>query len=165
MGEMSATGAQPLDYVADTELEAVWYAANQFYGASQKNRVEYGGNVYVRPDGKYVLTVGKSKLEYHVRVEDQAFQGLVLTAKWHTHLPAKSELAEALDDFLGIGQYNFSTDDRNLAEEKSTKIPGFSLYLVTDTVIKRYRPGSAKPEKSWTKEPPAHLEKLRRSRH
>ncbi len=170
-----------------TELEAVWYAANFYYGVSQRKTIEYGGIVFLKPNGKYGLTVRNGYLDKAGKFHSNAFDGSMIrfgdtpqgatpVAVWHTHLPETLragnllgtllELAGAMlgavDERLGMSYQHFSDADRGIAENAS-KIstkgggPQIPIYLVTATLIKRYSPMSPKPFKEWPKDPPGNL--------
>jgi hypothetical protein len=154
----------------DTELAAVWYAANYYYEASFRRGGEYIGVVFRDADGRYGLTVrsdgGFSGAK--VRVFDVP-HGTVPTAVWHTHVPYTSGKADPLERvFLllmttfDLGWDEFSGGDRMLAEN-ATQISrrawghSIAIYLVTASLIRRYRPGARIPEKSWPKAMPSGM--------
>jgi hypothetical protein len=158
---------QPDDYVADTELGAVWYAANQYYAASLRAGVEYVGVVFRRPDGKYVVTAHRGNSLFDCEVPPDRVPGCEPVALWHTHIPLSriddsgeldgvAQAAEAVRTLFGGGMNDFSSADRGVADEltKRAQYP-FSVYLITLMLIKRYTPG--KPDVQWSKDPPARL--------
>lgn len=161
----------------DTELQAVWFAANYYYEASFRRRKEYSGVVFQKPNGKFSLTIRRDG-QFHqskVRIDDAPADG-DLRAIWHTHIPYTQlsnnddikiiALAlESIEDLLGGGFENFSTADKRMAEDltqQSLKIVRrrFPIYLITASVIKRYTPGAKTPEKTWSKEPPGKMKKI-----
>jgi len=160
--------------VFDTELAAVWYAANYYYESSFRRQREYIGVIFRKPDNLYGLTVRRGEAFDHskIRVWDVP-AGTVPTAVWHTHLPlwasgtpGKVDLgglfSEFVSELLGAGYQDFSDADRGIADDHSRlsrRLHGhtISIYLVTAELIKRYRPGLRHPEKSWAKEPPGRM--------
>ena len=152
-----------------SELAAVWYAANFYYAVSQRHGREYIGVVFRTPAGKYGFTVRGDGgfLGAKVRIADVPV-GTVPTAVWHTHIkvpPTESIEVQVLMNLLtafDLGYDQFSGTDRNLADRAtaySLRKYGhpISIYLATATVIRRYRPGSGRPEQSWGKEPPGQM--------
>lgn len=158
----------------DTELAAVWYAANFYYETSYRRHREYIGVVFREPSGRLGLTV-RGDGGFHqskVRIGDVP-TGAIPVAVWHTHLPS----AAASDSLTGqilmlllssfdLGWDEFSGYDKDLSNNASKvslarwghRIP---IYLVTGTQIKRYR-GSNLPDKVWQKDLPAHMVKTMR---
>src|SRR5947207_3107218 len=78
---------QPDDHVADTELGAVWYAANQYYESSFIAGVEYVGLVFKRSDGKYVVTAHRGNSLFDCEVPPDQVPGANPVAIWHSHVP------------------------------------------------------------------------------
>jgi Domain of unknown function (DUF4329) len=161
---------EPDAHVAEAELGAVWYAANQYYEASFKNAVEYVGIVFKRPDGKYVVTAHRGNSQFHCQVPNDKFPGFTPTAVWHTHVPLHvadpSGEAKGFLDFIesasavlfGGGRFNLSGPDKEVADILTERLGWpFAVYAVTMTTIKRYRPGSG--EKEWVKDPPSRMRK------
>lgn len=153
----------------DTELAAVWYAANYYYETSYRRHREYIGVVFREPSGRYGLTV-RGDGGFHqskVRIGDVP-AGAIPVAVWHTHLPstaASDSLAGQALMFLLSGfdldWDEFSTEDRVLSDNASKisrKLWGhrIPIYLITGTVIKRYR-GPSLPDKVWPKKLPARM--------
>jgi hypothetical protein len=171
----------------DTELAAVWYAANFYYGASAKRRIEYAGIVFRKQNGKYGITVRNGFRDKNGKIRSNEFDGALVrfrdtpggavpVAVWHTHLPETlrvgpvaggilelfGELLGGIDEDLGMSYQHFSGKDRDIADnatKQSLRLWGsrISIYLVTADMIKRYRPGVKKPIEFWHKKPPAHL--------
>jgi hypothetical protein len=151
-----------------TELAAVWYAANYYYQSSYKRGREYIGSVFRQADGKYGVTVRSDGgfAQSTIRIGDVP-RGAIPTAVWHTHIPssamAKTTFGQILMAILTTGDADwdqFSDADRDMvdkASEVSREVWGqpISMYLCTATVIRRYRPGLAQPDKSWDKDPPS----------
>src|SRR5215212_10175514 len=77
------------DHEENTELAAVWYAANYYYEASLENQREYGGAVFRRPTGRYSVTIRKGDFERlnFKNVTQDVPAGCETVALWHTHLP------------------------------------------------------------------------------
>jgi len=155
----------------DTELEAVWYAANYYNKASYQHLSEYIGVVFRENYGqhKYGITVRGDGDFFQSKVSiGDVPHGTEPVAVWHTHVPscaAKDPLAQVLLYLFTTGDADwdeFSGTDRTLAD-KATKAArklfhhGISIYMVTPTIIKRYRPGARHPEQSWQKQPPQHM--------
>lgn len=153
----------------DTELAAVWYAANYYYQASYRRGREYIGVVFREPSGKFGITVrgdggfAGSK----VRIGDVP-RGAIPTAVWHTHIPSTAGNISAAGQVLmllltsfDMGWDEFSDNDKKLSDDASKislrlwghRIP---IYLVTATMIKRYR-GTDLPDKVWPKDPPSRM--------
>jgi hypothetical protein len=163
----------------DTELAAVWYAANYYYEASWNRGREYIGVVFYDPSAnesdRYGITVngnggfGSTK----VRIGDVP-RGTIPRAVWHTHISLRAgvhdpwafAVASLIDLVEDLELANFSGDDRTLSNDASQisvkrwghRIP---IYLATATVIKRYSHPKW-PEKHWNKAPPS-LVKSRKS--
>lgn len=153
----------------DTELAAVWYAANYYYETSFRRHREYIGVVFREPGERYGLTV-RGDGGFHqskVRIGDVP-AGSIPMAVWHTHLPssaASDSLGGQLLMFIlssfDLGWDEFSTEDMTLSDNASKvslarwghRIP---IYLITGTQIKRYR-GRNIPDKVWSKALPAHM--------
>jgi hypothetical protein len=164
----------------DTELAAVWFAANYYYEASFKRIREYAGIVFKKPNGKHGLTIRRDGRfdRIEIRFEDVP-PGCDTRAVWHTHLPHSRLVedkmfkfflmfAEALEHkYFNGGLENFSgasggdRGDIPLAEAatRAFKHP-VSIYLITATLIKRYTPGLKTPEKEWRKEPPGRMKQI-----
>jgi hypothetical protein len=162
----------------DTELAAVWYAANYYYQASYNHGREYIGVVFrdpgAKPNEQYGITVrGDGGFRSSkVRVGDVP-RGTIPQAVWHTHIPLRAgvhdplalAVASLLDLVEDLELESFSTKDYNISDEASKvsvwrwghRIP---IYFVTATVIKRYR-HPAVPEKMWHKEPPSQMQSRR----
>ena len=152
----------------DTELAAVWYAANYYYEVSERSGREYIGVVFRDGSNKFGITVRGDGgfTSSTVRIGDVP-TGTVPTAVWHTHpaVPSTASLGSKIVlGLLGVGLLDddFSSADIALADRAtvaSRRLFGhpISIYLATATVIKRYRPGLANPEKTWGKEPPARM--------
>jgi Domain of unknown function (DUF4329) len=153
----------------DTELAAVWYAANYYYESSDHRDREYIGVVFREPNWKFGLTVrgDGSHSESKVRIGDVPL-GTVPTAVWHTHLPASagnaSDAAKLITWIISsfdLGWDEFSGNDTKLSNDASTvslkrwghRIP---IYLVTATVIKKYR-GPHLAERVWSKPAPSRM--------
>jgi hypothetical protein len=151
-----------------TELAAVWYAANYYYGASFNSDHEYTGVVFRVPGEvpSYGITVRSDGTFAHSwnRVSDVP-SGTIPVAVWHTHLPADAGPGSADGKLLrwfltgfDFGWDEFSGDDEKASDKESAN-RGYRLpwYLITDTVIKRYSgPGQYK---NWPKAPPSHFKK------
>lgn len=153
----------------DTELAAVWYAANYYYKESFVRGGETTGIVFKKTSGKYALTVRMDGgyLTSKVRFDDvPKGQGNSVAAIWHTHIPGTRFcvvkggellcLVGILSDSL-LGEYRgFSGKDTSLSE-RATKFYGHNvpIYLVTANLIKRYTPG--KPNKEWVKDIPSKM--------
>jgi hypothetical protein len=135
----------------DTELAAVWYAANYYYETSYRRDREYIGVVFREPNWKFGLTVrgDGSHSESKVRIGDIPL-GTIPTAVWHTHLPASagnaSDAAKLITWIISsfdLGWDEFSGNDTKLSDDASKVgltrwahlIP---FYLVTQTFIKMY---------------------------
>lgn len=148
----------------DSELAAVWYAANYYYETSHRRDREYIGVVFREPNWKFGLTVrgDGSHAESTVRIGDVP-QGTIPTAVWHTHLPASggsasdaAELITWIVSSFDLGWDESSGSDTQLSDDASKlslkrrrghRIP---IYLVTSTVIKKYR-GPDLAERVWSK--------------
>lgn len=171
----------------DTELAAVWYAANQYYGVSKRKSIEYGGIVFLKTNGKYGLTVRNGYIDGQGKFQSNRFDASMIRfadtpngcrpiAVWHTHLPETlragslvgsllelfGAMMGAIDERLGMSYQHFSDADRGIAErasKASVKSGGsqIPIYLVTATLIKRYSPMSPEPVKQWPKAAPAHM--------
>lgn len=160
----------------DTELAAVWYAANYYYESSFRRAREYIGVVFRQADGKYGITVrnldeNSTWRGSAVRIGDVP-RGTVPMACWHTHVPCdagdskhgisgSTKFLRCIASSLDLAWDEFSSADYSLSDEnskKTLKIWGhrFPIYLITATEIKRYR-GTAFPEKSWKKDPPSRM--------
>ena len=150
-----------------TELAAVWYAANYYYAASYHRGAEYIGVVFRGRDKRFGITVRNDGgfIASRVKIGDVP-RGTVPTAVWHTHVPSSSAKTFEGEVFLTLltsfdmDWNKFSSADRELAENAtavSMKLFGrpISIYLVTDRLIRRYRPGARIPERTWSKEPPS----------
>lgn len=157
MANLGPRGTRILDRDFATELEAAWFAANQFYTATERNRVEYGGHIFARADGRYVLSAFRSKSAHKIRIPAESFQGLNVTALWHTHPPVGVAFVDALDYLLKKGQYFFSADDLDAVRQH----PSRAIYLLTDRLIKRYRPNGRPQERWWPKAAAPSLGRLR----
>ena len=157
----------------DTELAAVWYAANYYYKESYLRGGETTGVLFKKPNGKYSFTVRQDGgyLTSLVRWRDvPKGQGFVITAAWHTHIPG-SRVCQAKGDPVAVGLAciffslgdklieefrSFSDKDRILANKKSDETGrDISFYLITADMIKRYTPGI--PEKRWNKDIPSRM--------
>jgi hypothetical protein len=158
----------------DTELAAVWYAANYYYEASWNRGREYIGVVFYDPSAnssdRYGITVrgDGGVIGSKVRVGDVP-RGTIPRAVWHTHISTRAgvhdlgtllitSLIDLVED-LELDQ--FSPADRGLSDSASQisvkrwghRIP---IYLATATVIKRYSHPKW-PEKVWHKAQPSHM--------
>ena len=155
----------------DTELEAVWYAANYYNKASYQHLGEYIGVVFRENYGqhKYGITVRGDGDFFQSKVSiGDVPRGTLPVAVWHTHVPscaAKDPFTQLLLYLFTTGDAawdEFSDTDRTLAD-KATKTAqklfhhGIAIYMVTPTVIKRYRPGARHPEQAWQKQPPHRM--------
>ena len=153
----------------DTELAAVWYAANYYYETSYRRDREYIGVVFREESGKYGLTVrgDGAHAESKVRIGDVPL-GTIPTAVWHTHLPSSagsaSDIAKAIMLIISsfdLGWDEFSDNDTKLSDGASRvslarwghRIP---IYLVTAAVIKRYR-GPHLNDQVWSKPAPGRM--------
>jgi hypothetical protein len=153
----------------DTELAAVWYAANYYYETSYRGDREYIGVVFREPNWKFGLTVrgDGAHSESKARIGDVP-PGTVPTAVWHTHLPASagnaSDAAKLITLILStfdLGWDEFSGNDTTLSDDASKvsltrwghRIP---IYLVTAAVIKKYR-GPHLTERVWSKPAPSRM--------
>jgi hypothetical protein len=78
---------------ADTELGAVWFAANYYFEASFKRAREYNGWVFRNTRGKYQITGrrGDSALFTQFFPADLP-RGVDPVAVWHTHVPTTRAL-------------------------------------------------------------------------
>ena len=153
----------------ETELGAVWYAANYYYQTSYKRGREYIGVVFRDTDGKYGITVrgdggfAASK----VRIGDVP-PGTLPTAVWHTHIPSSAgglstagRIVMLLLTSFDMDWDEFSDADKKLSDDAS-KVSlkrwghSISIYLLTDTKIKRYQ-GPHYVEKTWRKDRPSKM--------
>lgn len=152
----------------DTELAAVWYAANYYYEASYRRRAEYCGIVFRERNGKIGITVRSDGDSAHASVIPDVPAGSTPIAVWHTHLPASVSGNHPATNYLFSLFYKamtgssmdeeFSPADLGLTPQSwvhkfKQKIP---IYLVTATVIKRHGVNS-KMNGVWSKEPPSHM--------
>jgi hypothetical protein len=154
----------------DAELAAVWYAANQYYTASFRGAREYIGVVFKDAAGQYGITVRGDGNYFHskVRIGDVP-KKTTPVAVWHTHVnssafedPAAQVIASLISSF-DMDWDEFSGDDTALADNTTKALQrSFPIYLVTPTVIRRYRPGSE--VKSWPKDPPPAFNRLLKKR-
>jgi hypothetical protein len=158
---------------SDTELAAVWYAANYYYEASYDEGCEWGGAVFYKSaTRKFSLTLRKGafgQLDFK-DIEKDVPDGAELRALWHTHLPADAMrgnnlllgLNYLLTDVV-VGYDEFSTGaggDTGLAQRKSAQLKrNVPFYLVTATVIKRYSPLKTELNQTWHKPMPARMAK------
>jgi hypothetical protein len=157
---------------SDTELAAVWYAANYYYEASYDEGCEWGGAVFKRSNAKFSLTLRKGSFGHldFKDIEKDVPDGAVLRALWHTHLPA--DAMRGNDLLLGVnylvtdllfGYDDFSTGadgDTGLAERTSAKLErNVPFYLVTATVIKRFSPLKTELNQTWHKPMPPRMAK------
>jgi len=155
----------------NTELEAVWYAANYYYKTSYQRGREYIGVVFREPNGRFGITVRGDGVCFQtkVRVGDVP-NGTKPTAVWHTHIPStacatsfEGKVFMLLLTSFDFDWDEFSGDDRALSDNASKisikrwghRIP---IYLVTATMIKRYR-GNNLPDKVWHKDAPSQMRK------
>ena len=105
----------------DTELAAVWYAANYYYEASCRRQREYTGVVFSEGQ-KFGTTVRSDGTKSHAYPTADVPSGTFPVAIWHTHLPAsmsseypglnslyKLLLKEVFGETL---EHMFSTNDR-----------------------------------------------------
>ena len=115
----------------DTELAAVWYAANYYYETSYRRDREYIGVVFRDENWKFGLTVrgDGSHSESKIRIGDVPL-GTIPTAVWHTHLPASagnaSDAAKIITWIISsfdLGWDEFSGNDTKLSDDASTGEP------------------------------------------
>ena len=156
----------------DTELAAVWYAANYYYKESYLRGGETTGVLFQKPNTKFSFTV-RQEGGFHssaVKWSDvPKNQGFEITAAWHTHVPGTRAcqlngigagiacLLFTLTDSV-FGEFrSFSPEDRVNVADHATKVleRPVSFYLITADMIKRYTPG--KPEKTWKKDIPSRM--------
>jgi len=151
----------------DTELAAVWFAANYYYESSFKRGCEYIGVVFQESNRKFGVTVsdlyrgfGGSK----VLVRDVP-RGTNPMAVWHTHIPcfagSVSKDAQVLRCVLtsfDLGWDEFSGADTDIThvQSKISKRP-IPIYLITATTIKRYTGPRGDQLKVWSKEAPSRM--------
>lgn len=152
----------------DTELAAVWFAANYYYESSLRRTSEYCGIVFRESaSGQFGITVRTEGKSDRTSIVPDCPESSEIVAIWHTHLPAavtgehpglnylysvlvKATTGAQLDEL-------FSENDTTLSASWSTKFGReIPIYLVTATVIKRYRSGT-QSEKLWKKEAPSRL--------
>src|SRR5262245_26897509 len=152
----------------DTELAVVWYAANYYYETSYRLDREYIGVVFRESNWKFGLTVrgDGSHAESKVRVADVPL-GTIPTAVWCTHLTASactaSDVAKAITwiSSFDLG-WDESSDDNTKLSDGASKVSFRSwgrripIYLVTATVIKKYR-GPHLAERVWSKPAPSRM--------
>lgn len=153
----------------ETELAAVWYAANYYYQSSYNHGREYIGVVFRESEGNFGLTVrGDGGFAgAKVRIGDIP-KGTIPMAVWHTHIPSTAgklstagQILMLLMTSFDLGWDEFSGKDQKLSDDASKvslriwghRIP---IYLVTSTLIKRYR-GPNLPDKIWHKDPPSQM--------
>jgi hypothetical protein len=166
----------------ETELAAVWFAANFYYESSVRRRKEYIGVVFRKPNGKFGITVRGDGTFAGCKVSVfDVPDGTIPVAVWHTHLPMTllgktiiaKLLGEAFEEFselVGASFEDFSDRDKKLARDNTRRsvLSGggvIRIYLATDTLIKRFTPGSEHPEKIWHKQPPGRMQRQRLERH
>lgn len=159
-------GIEVNPYESPTELGAVWYAANYYYEASIKSGVEYGGVVFKAPNGRYSVTRKKGVFGELNYVHTQAgYPNDSIFALWHTHLPAPAMKGGSGILFLNYAltelfesYANLSSQDKKVVDDiKLKKGRRISMYAVTATTIKRYRPGEQ--VQHWDKSPPSRMSK------
>ena len=152
----------------DTELAAVWYAANYYYEASYLRKREYTGVVF-RDGEKFGITVRSDGTSSHAHPTPDVPRGTTIMAIWHTHLPAsmsgKHPAANQiykllLKEFTGeILEHSISQDDHNTWAEWTHKFGRLiPVYLVTAKIIKRY--SGPRHEKVWVKDPPSRMQNI-----
>ncbi len=159
----------------DTELAAVWYASNYYYQTSFRRAREYIGVVFKeRQQSKpFGITVrGDGSFEQSkVRIGDVP-SGTIPVAVWHTHLPAEAlhtaeeQLVALLLSGFDVELADFSPRDIDLADRARVATlqrygSGFSIYLATDRIIKRYRPGLNQSIQTWVKDRPSGMRRGR----
>jgi hypothetical protein len=153
----------------DTELAAVWYAANYYYQTSYLRKREYTGVVF--QDGeKFGITVRGDGTSSHAYPTADVPSGTIPMAIWHTHLPASMSgeypalnqlYALLLKELTGeILEHQVSKDDHNtwvLWTRKFGRL--IPVYLVTAKIIKRY--SGPNQEKVWVKDPPSRMQNIK----
>ena len=153
----------------DTELAAVWYAANYYYETSLHRRREYCGVVFREQSGRVGITVRSDGTASHATVRPDVPVGSIPIAVWHTHLPAAMSgenpglnylYSVAYKALLGVKlEEEFSDNDKNFARTWTRKFGrSIPIYLVTATVIKRYG-GMDGAEGVWAKDLPSRMKK------
>jgi hypothetical protein len=176
MTDFAMDGRGVNDHESDTELAAVWHAANYYYEASYRAGREYGGLVFRRPNGRFSVTIRKGTfdaLNFKDATKDLP-PACTPVAFWHTHLPGSAAkdvsegtrtllgLGDVLGDLFGMGYDDFSDNDMRLAVKATANIRrNFPIYLVTETVIKRFSPRRSELIQVWRKPPPARMAKAR----
>ena len=158
----------------ETELEAVWYAANYYYEASYRRMREYGGVVF-REGEKFGITVrigmaSRAGVASGIRITPDVPPRTMAKAIWHTHLPASMSgdtpglnalYARLLKELTGeILEHQYSPDDQNTqaawTRDFGRVIP---IYLVTANIIERYvGPGPIRGV--WAKDPPSRMRNI-----
>ncbi len=158
----------------DTELAAVWYAANYYFETSYNARREFGGIVFRKPSGKYGLTIQRDGTADAIRYRGElAPPDAVAVAFWHTHVPKHPLYEAALTLLEGKSWRDLSGDPDDPDDEsediglirrlsKRARKMGYahqmlSIYVVTDIQIQRYTPNARKPLATWAKSPPSHF--------
>jgi hypothetical protein len=159
----------------DTQLAAVWFAANYYYKESYLRGGETTGVLFKRPNGKHSFTVrqeGGFKSAAVKWSDVPKNQGFEITGAWHTHIPGSrfcqlnsvgagiACVAFTLTDSL-LGEFRtFSPEDRTDVADRATRVLGrpIPFYLLTADMIKRYTPGQ--PDKTWRKAIPSKMEGL-----
>ncbi|WP_137124714.1 DUF4329 domain-containing protein [Roseomonas sp. HF4] len=176
MADFAMDGRGVNDHESETELGAVWYAANYYYEASYRSGREYGGLVFRRPNGMFSVTVRKGtwdSLNYKNATADVPAGG-VPVAMWHTHLPGSAArgvsegtrtvlaVGDLLGDLFGMGYDDFSDGDMDLARRATAaRQHNFPIYLATATVIKRFSPRAKEQIQVWKKPPPSGMQPKR----
>jgi len=155
----------------DTQLEAVWYAANYYYQASYLRKREYTGVVF--QDGeKFGLTVRGDGTSSHAHPTADVPLGTIPMAIWHTHLPASMSgeypalnqlYALLLKALTGeILEHSFSPNDKNTFVLWTLKFGRpIPVYLVTAHIIKRYTGPKPQQDKMWLKDPPSRMQNIK----
>jgi hypothetical protein len=146
----------------NTELEAVWYAANYYNKVSYQHLGEYIGVVFRENYGqrKYGITVRGDGDFFQSKVSiGDVPHGTEPIAVWHTHVPscaAKDPIAQVLLYLFTTGDADwdqFSGADRTLADKATkaarklftTAFPSIWLLRLSsgDTVPERAMPSKA----------------------
>jgi hypothetical protein len=153
----------------ETELAAVWYAANYYYETSYRRRREYTGVVF-RDGETFGITVRGDGTNLHAYPTPDVPGGTVPSAIWHTHLPASmsSEYPKlnlvykrVLKEWFGKTlEHLFSDDDMRTSALWTQKFGRpIPIYLVTAKIIRRYR--GPNQDKEWIKDAPSGMRTMK----
>jgi hypothetical protein len=107
---------------SNSELGAVWFAANYYFEASFKHMVEYNGWVFRNGRGKFQISGrrGKSPIITEVLRSDVP-KGADPVAVWHTHLPSNRVLMIKDEQ----GRFVRGPDGKWLIDKGNREIAGF----------------------------------------